>query len=394
MMTAEVSVSTRTVAAVQRVPLIRPDLPSFEEVAGPIREILENGQVTNFGAYVRRLEEAASALLGTHVVAVSSGTLGLLFTLQALGLKPGQRVIVPSFTFMATAQAIRYAGGVPTFAEIGEDFTLDPGDLAMLLATHDDVGAVVPVHTFGLPCQVDALEQIVSDAARQAGRPIPIVYDAAHAFGSSIEGRPVGMFGSAEVFSLSVTKALVSVEGGMVASHNLGLIQRLRKMRNYGIEADYNAFWPGLNGKMSEFHAIVGLATIRRLPALIVERQRKARAYANRVERATSFRLTPWPATVVHTFKDFTVVVPAALEGCRDRVIEFLAARGIETRAYFSPPVHQQASFRGLADRPLCRTEHLSQRVITLPFYTSIGEDEMDYVVAALADAEAELACR
>jgi dTDP-4-amino-4,6-dideoxygalactose transaminase len=370
------------------VPLIKPDLPAFEEVEDAFREVLASGRITNFGKYVSQFEAESEAFLGAPVATVSSGTMGLLFTLQAMGLRPGQRVILPSFTFMATAQAVRYAGGVPVFAEVEDDLTLSPTDLEALLARHEDVAAVIPVHMYGLPARANEIQAVVDAAAARRGEPITVLYDGAHAFGASRGGQRVGGFGTAEVFSLSVTKVLVSVEGGMVASHDPELIGRIRKMRNYGIEANYDTHWPGLNGKMSEFHAIVGVHNLRRLPQLLAERQRKARAYADRIERASAFRLTAWPEDAVHTFKDFTVVVPPHLKAYRDAIIAALGARGVETRAYFYPPVHEQRYFRQFADRPLPVTEDLSRRVITLPFYTSMTEAEMDYVSDALRAAE------
>jgi dTDP-4-amino-4,6-dideoxygalactose transaminase len=374
------------------IPLIKPDLPPFEELEVPFREILDNGRITNFGKYVTQFEQEAGAYLGTQTLTVSSGTLGMVLTLQALGLQPGQKVILPSFTFMATAQAVRYVGAVPLFAEIDEDMTISPADLEQLLARHDDVGVVLPVHAYGLPCHVDEIQQIVDAAAQRRSQPIAVLYDAAHAFGSALNDRKAGSFGNAEVFSLSVTKLLVSVEGGMVSSKDADLIQRIRKMRNYGIEENYNAFWPGMNGKMSEFHAIVGLHNLRRVDDLLAEREQKARYYLQRIETRTHFGTLPWPAGVKHTFKDFTVLLPQTLSDKRDAVISFLKEQGVETRAYFFPPVHEQRLFQQYTDRPLPRTEFLARQVITLPFFTSIGNDEIDYVVEALAAAERSLA--
>jgi dTDP-4-amino-4,6-dideoxygalactose transaminase len=145
-----------------------------------------------------------------------------------------------------------------------------------------------------------------------------------------------------------------------------------------------------MNGKMSEFHAIVGLHNLRRVDQLMAERQERARCYRQRVESATSFRVTAWPANVVHTFKDFTIRLNGGAER-RDAIIGFLAGRGVETRAYFFPPVHEQAYFRQYADRPLPNTERLSRQVITLPFYTTMTHEEMDYVVDALKAAEEEI---
>lgn len=369
------------------IPLIKPDLPTLEEIAGPLTEILGTGRVTNFGKYVQQFEAEAARYLGVHVATVSSGTMGLLFALGACSIRAGTRVVVPSFTFMATAQAALYAGGVPLFAECGEDLTLCPHDLARLLSEHGDISAVIGTHAYGLPCKSKDLESLVAGYARTHGRPVPLIYDAAHAFGSAVDGVRVGGFGEAEVFSLSVTKALVSVEGGMVASRNAALIDRVREMRNYGIRSNYNAMLPGMNGKMSEFHAIVGLYNLGRIDALVRMRQAKARYFYDKLRR-TRFRTIAWAENVVHTFKDFTVLMPRGEEDRRDALMGFLKERGIETRAYFYPPVHEQEYFKRYVDRPLPATERLSRSVITLPFYSSITHSEIDCIVAALKDFE------
>jgi dTDP-4-amino-4,6-dideoxygalactose transaminase len=375
---------------IRQVPLIQPDLPDFDEVSDRFREILGNGRITNFGRYVNEFEKQIGDYVGGQAATTSSGTMGLLFTLQALGVARGTRVIVPSFTFMATAQAVVYAGGIPVFAEVGEDLTLDSMDLSSLLDQHRDATLVIPVHMYGLPCDTEAIEN-VTQTYSAGDRSVRVVYDAAHAFGAARDGRAVGTGGHAEVFSLSVTKVLVSVEGGVVTSRDSALIERIRHMRNYGIEANYDAWYPGLNGKMSEFHAIVGLANLARLDERMELRQHLARAYADRIHRHTEYRVTSWPANVRHTFKDFTVLVPDALAPRREQVSARLKELGIETRAYFYPPVHEQRAFRRYADRALPRTESLARRVLTLPFFTRMSEDDMDYVVDALKRVQREL---
>ena len=375
----------------RRIPLIAPDLPEFEQVAERFREILSNGRISDFGRYVGEFEREISAYTGCSAVTTSSGTMALLFTLQALGVTRGSKVILPSFTFAATAQAIVYAGGVPIFADVGEDLTLDSLDLATLLDQHRDASMVVPVHMYGLPCDTDAIAQVTA-AYSGRGRQVRTIYDGAHAFGARREGRPVGCFGDAEVFSLSVTKVLVSVEGGAVTSRNGELIERIRHMRNYGIESNYDAWYSGLNGKMSEFHAIIGLANLEKLDERMELRQRLARSYMARIAERTDFRVTSWPADVRHTFKDFTVLLPDALVGKRELLIARLLERGIETRAYFYPPVHEQRWFSKYADRPLPRTESLARRVLTLPFFTRMTDEDMDYVVECLSRARRELA--
>ena len=241
---------------------------------------------------------------------------------------------------------------------------------------------------YGLPCRVEAIQQVVNCARKKRNRPLHLIFDAAHAFGAALNGRRVRGFGDAEIFSLSVTKALVAVEGGLVSSRDENLIRRIKKMRNYGIEENYDTHWPGLNGKMSEFHAIVGLENLKRLNKILAIRKKNAAHFGKEIEEKTSFRTVPLPTQVTHTFKDFTIVVPPKLKARRDAVIRFLKENGVETRAYFYPPVHEQTFFKRFSDRSLPVTEDLSRRVITLPFYTSITEEEMNYMVEILVEAE------
>jgi dTDP-4-amino-4,6-dideoxygalactose transaminase len=375
---------------IMNLPFVKPDLPSFSDVESEFREILGNGKITNFGKYVTAFEEEAAAYLGggVQVVTTCNATTGMIFALQALGLKPGQAVILPSLTFMATAQAVLYAGGLPVFAEVGDDYTLSVPDLELLLRKRKDTAVVMPVHTYGLPCHVQEIQAAVDCAAKDTGARISILYDAAHAFGSAVGPQRVGTYGDAEVFSLSVTKMLVSVEGGMIASRHPTLIRQVRRMRNYGIEDNYDTHWPGLNGKMSEFHAIIGRHNLRRVQAFVEERRKQAKYFMDQIRLRSCYQTQAWPQGVTHTFKDFTVRLPESMKGLRQVVMGFLKERGIETRAYFHPPLHEQTYFKRFADRPLPRTTDLARRVITLPFYTTITQAEMDYVVDALLESQ------
>ena len=372
----------------RNVPLIKPDLPPFDEVAGLFEQAMVSGRVTNFGANLKQFESEAAEFLGRPVATVSSGSMGLLFALQSWGLQRGQKVILPSFTFMATAQAIVQAGGVPLFADINDELTIAVDDLKQLLDQHDDVAAVMPVHMYGLPCHVDQIKTLVDEYSQKRSRRTGLIYDAAHAFGSAVDDRCVGSFGDAEVFSLSVTKALSSVEGGMIAADDEAFLDRIRKMRNYGIENNYNAAWPGLNGKMSEFHAIVGVANLRRLPGVMETREKQAAYYENAINTRTGFVTIARPSNITHTFKDFTILVPEGKSDRRPHIVAFLKERGIETRSYFDPPVHQQDYFRKYTDRPLPKTDALAARVLTIPFFTTIEQADMDYVVDQLVEAE------
>src|SRR5262249_28200085 len=138
------------------------------------------------------------------------------------------------------------------------------------------------------------------------------------------------------------------------------LIARIRKMRNYGIESDYHTFWPGMNGKMSEFHAIIGVENLKRLDELMAARQKKAKYFFDRIQSVSSFVPAPWPKDVLHTFKDLTVLTPEKREGKRHAVVSYLKERDIKPRSYFFPPLHEQKYFQPYVDRSLPATEQLS----------------------------------
>jgi dTDP-4-amino-4,6-dideoxygalactose transaminase len=376
---------------VLNIPLMKPDVPSLAEIDSDLHRAFSSTRLSTFSHYVQAFERAASSYLNATAVTVPSCTTGLILALQACGLRPGQAVIAPSFTFMATAHAILYAGGVPVFADVDHTLTLSPAHIEYLLHRHEDVGAVLPVHAFGLPCDVKAIEAVVARFRHKIGRQIPIVYDAAHAFGASRDGKRVGGFGEAEVFSLSMTKPLTSIEGGIVSSNTPAVVERLRLMRNFGMVGDYNAVAPGMNGKMSELHAIIGLHNLHRMDERIRQRLEKARYYRESIKRLTLLETSPWTGGAVHTFKDFVVLLPKPHAMLRDEVRTSLMKRGIETRAYFSPPVHRQDFFRRFSMESLPYTDDVASRVIILPFFTTISAAQMDYVVDNLVQVQCEL---
>src|SRR6185436_12642890 len=169
-------------------------------------------------------------------------------------------------------------------------------------------------------CRVDEIQALVDAYGRRHNRKTAVLYDAAHGLGSAIGDRRVGSFGDAEVFSLSATKLLVSIEGGLVASRDHEFLDRLRTMRNYGLE-NYDAKMPGLNAKMSELHAIIGLHNARRLPELVAKRQEVAREYAALIRELTSFTPLIAPEGVQSTYKDFTILLPPAMKDHRPQII-------------------------------------------------------------------------
>src|SRR5262245_35094563 len=234
-----------------------------------LRPSYEQGILTN-GPLVRDLEARVADRLGVaDVVAVASCTAGLMLTIQAL-VRPNHPVLMPSFTFAATAHAAAWAGTVPRFAECGtDDFLLDLGDAATRL---DGSAAIVATHVFGAPCHPERVEAL-------AAASIPVVFDAAHAFGATRRGRPVGGFGAAEVFSLSPTKVLVAGEGGLVTTDDAAPAEQVRIGRDYGNPGTYDTTFAGLNARLSEFHAAMALESLSELDEHLARRRQLVATY-------------------------------------------------------------------------------------------------------------------
>ncbi|GAA0702322.1 aminotransferase class I/II-fold pyridoxal phosphate-dependent enzyme [Kitasatospora atroaurantiaca] len=349
------------------LPLTRVQVPDREALLGRLGGILDSGQLTN-GRTVAELEEAAAELLEVpHVVAVSNCTAGLMLVLQAAGVGGGRPVVMPGFTFSATAHAAHWAGGTPLFAEAREqDITLDPADAEARLKSADRPAALMATHVYGTPCQVEELQRIADTAG------VPLVYDAAHGFGSSRQGVPVGGFGLAEVFSMSPTKVAVAGEGGLVATRDGALAATLRTARDYGNPGDYNTLFPGLNARMSELHAAVGLNWLAVLPERVAHRGALVAEFAAAVAGLPGLRLAlPEPGDV-STFKDLTLILDSEHFGLTaDQLARALKAEGIDTRRYFHPPVQRQQAYAhlGQADA-LPVTDRLAAAVLTVPLWS------------------------
>ncbi|MGH8773878.1 MAG: DegT/DnrJ/EryC1/StrS family aminotransferase [Jiangellaceae bacterium] len=359
------------------LPFVRPARPPLAAVAARLEPSYERGLLTN-GPLVREFEAVvADRLAVSDVVAVSSCTSGLMLVLQALST-PGSQVVMPSFTFSATAHAAAWARGVPAFAECrAEDGQIDVDDAAGRVA---GASALVGVHMFGAPCEPERVEALGRDAG------LPVVFDAAHAFGATRRGRPIGGFGTAEVFSLSPTKPLTAGEGGLVCTSDPDLAERVRHGRDYGNPGDYDTRFAGLNGRMSELHAAIALEALPGLDGHLARRQELADRYAKGLSAVPGVQPQRVDADDRSTFKDFTIVVDEQSYGAaRDHIVTALRSDGIDTRCYFSPPVHRQQAYRTARLPDLPTTDRLAARVISLPLWRDLPDDAVDRVVDVLA---------
>jgi dTDP-4-amino-4,6-dideoxygalactose transaminase len=361
----------------ERVPIVSPEGLPGEEFLRDVRRILGSRQLTN-ATFVRRFEEAAEEYLGVaHCVAVSSCTAGLVLTLQALDLQG--EIILPSFTFHASAHSLLWNGLKPVFADCDpETFCVDPHSIKLQLSAR--TAAILAVHLFGNPASIVEIQTIASDAS------IPLICDAAHAFGSDINCRRVGNFGVVEVFSFSPTKLLVAGEGGMIATRDTDLARTLRVARNYGDSGNYDPELAGLNARMSEFHAALALHGLNGLDARIDRRNQIRLHYERRLRPISGLSFQRIPLGNRSSCKDFAVLVDEAAFGkSRDWLCEALEKENIQVRRYFYPPVHRQKLYRDIWDkRPLPVTESISESILNLPIYSTLSDENVEKICDAI----------
>jgi len=350
----------------ERVPMLRPALPEAAELLEHYAALLGSGQITN-GATVRRLEQAAARYLDVaECVAVSSCTSGLMLVERCLGLTG--RVIVPSFTFFATAHSLLWNCLEPVLVDCDPlTWNIDPVRVRRALERVPGVSAILAVHVFGNPAPAQELEQIAQDAG------VRLIFDAAHGFGARRQGRSAGGWGDAEVFSLSPTKLLVAGEGGLVATQDPELARALRAARNYGDAGDYDCAVLGLNARMTEFQAALALASLPLVEQHVERRNRVAAAYQSCLAGEPGIAFQQIRRDDRSSCKDFSVVFDEMRFGATRQMIQSaLRLDHVETRRYFDPPLHRQRLYRRFYQPELDRLENtdaVSRGVLSLPIY-------------------------
>ena len=344
-------------------------LIGLEERAA-VDRVMRSGLLAQ-GPEVAAFEREFGAIVdGRMCVAVNSGTSALLLALLAMGVGVGDEVLVPSFSFAATANAVRLAGAEPVFVDIEDgSFCLDPS--AAEAAVTDRTRALIPVHLYGHPAQMPALAAV---AARHG---LLVLEDAAQAHAASLNGIPVGAWGSAAAFSFYPTKNMTSGEGGMVTTADDGLAHRVRLLRNQGMERRYENELVGFNARMSDLHASIGRVQLGYLADWTKRRQDHARFLDDNLLGVV---IPPVASGATHVYHQYTVRIPED----RDGFAAALAERGVESGIYYPIPIHRLPSFDLRLD--LARTERAAAEVLSLPVHPSLEQDDLEQIVTAVND--------
>jgi dTDP-4-amino-4,6-dideoxygalactose transaminase len=349
----------------------RPLLPPLKELWPELEDIWRSGWLTNGGAKHKQLEESLSfALRATHLSLFNNGTIAMIVGCQALRLSG--EVITTPFTFPATPHVLTWNGITPVFADIHpETMTLDPTAIAPLITGRTT--GILAVHVYGMPCHVYEIQQI-ADAYG-----LRVIYDGAHAYGCEIDGESITRFGDATMLSFHATKLFHTAEGGALVVQDASTKKRVDFLKNFGIKNEIEVVMPGINGKMNELQAALGLVNLRHLENERRRRSAVANVYRKRLAEIGDVRCFTCPSNVRSGEQYFIIrVARASVPGLRDRLYEGLKAYNIFTRRYFYPLCSDASCYRSLPSAdvgklPIAR--QMANEVLALPFFGSLGEE-------------------
>jgi dTDP-4-amino-4,6-dideoxygalactose transaminase len=362
------------------IPIVQPTLHDFEAVIAEFRQAWESGQITT-GVFTRRFEAAVEEKLQVpHAVMVQSCTAGMMLVLKALELQG--EVILPAFTWTSTAHAVVWNGLTPVFADITPgSYTLDPQAVARAVSAH--TAAIMPVNVFGCPPDYEAFAQIARDNR------LPLVYDSAQGLGSRFRQKDgawhySGRFGAAEVFSMSPTKVVSAMEGGLITTHDAELAAKLRQMRDYGKTPDgQDIAWLGLSARVPEINAIVARHNFLQLDHLTARRRHLIAAYRESLGSLPGVRYQETPSTCESSGNYFTLFIGPGARVSRDQAYEYLKKNGIQAKKYFYPALHLQKVHQE-AGRPyrgkLPVTEAAAAAGLALPLFSHMTQDIIQQV--------------
>jgi len=354
----------------------RPNIGNRQQLLARINDLLDRRWFTNNGPYVHEFESRLSELLGVkHCIAVCNATIGLAITIRALGMTG--EVITPSFTFIATAHALQWQEITPVFCDIDpQTHNLDPRCVAALITPRTT--GILATHVWGRPCAIEPLIEIAQH------HNLKLMFDAAHAFGCSYAGHMIGNFGEAEVFSFHATKFFNTFEGGAVTTNSDELAAKIRLMTNFGFSGYDRVIYLGVNGKMSEPAAAMGLTGLECLDEFVAVNRRHYKRYEEALADVPGVRMIQYEEAERNNYQYVVLEIDeTATHITRDLISSALHAENVLARRYFYPGCHRMEPYRSYfphAGLLLPETEKLCQRVLSLPTGTGVEAQDVDLI--------------
>jgi dTDP-4-amino-4,6-dideoxygalactose transaminase len=357
------------------IPINAPQIGSRE--VEMVVKVLKSGVLTSRGAsgsMVAGFEKAyAQFVEAKHAVAVNSGTAALHLALLAAQVKPGDEVVVPSFTFVATAEAVVLCGAKPVFVDINpQTFNMNPERLREAISSKTK--AVVPVDLYGLPADMQAISEIAKE------HDLVVVEDAAQAHGASYKGKPPGYFADMACWSFYASKNMTTGEGGMITTNIDEYAKVLRCMRSHGEKGEYVSSMLGHNYRMPEIEAAIGMAQLERLPSFLEKRRRNAQHLTGKLEVSKRLTLPTEPEGYRHSWYLYTVRLRDGKSAYRDRIVDELRKHGIGAAVYYGTPVHLMPYYRQFTAYELRETERASEQVFSLPIHPGVTPQQIEFI--------------
>lgn len=355
------------------------NLPKIgEEEIEAVVSVMRSGMLTSglgAGPKVLEFERNYAEFAGVkHAIAVNTGTAALHAALMAVGIKAGDEVILPSFTFVATAEAVVLAGGKPVFTDIDpKTYTLAPAVVEKAITKKTK--AIVPVDLYGLPADIKPIREI---AARQN---IAIVEDCAQSHGAIYEGKPAGALADIACWSLYAAKNIGTGEGGVVTTDNDDLAEKVRMVRTHGEKVKYTSIMLGTNYRMTEIQAAIGVVQLKRLPDFFAKRFRNAQRLTKNLRNTETITLPPKLENREPSWYLYTIRIDDVTEDKRNSIIKQMHDKGIGAEAYYPTPIHQMPYYKQtFGDFNLPETEKAANQVISLPIHPGVTEEQIDFI--------------
>lgn len=348
----------------------RPNIGDQKAFMRLAQQIFDNDWLTNNGPMLREFERRiATKLQVKHCVAMCNGTIALEIAIRALGLK--DEVIVPSWTFIATAHALYWQDITPVFADIDPATqNLDPDAVRRMITPR--TSGIIGVHLWGRPAPVAELQSIADEHG------LKLMFDAAHAFGCSAGGKIIGQFGRCEVLSFHATKIFNTFEGGAIVTNDDELADTMRLMRNFGFSGYDNVIYPGTNGKLTEMNAAAGLVNLDALPKFIESNLNNYHCYAEALSDIDGVKLIAYDTENDPNYQYVVLEIAPESRVSRDEIVSTLQAENVLARRYFWPGCHRMKPYRDLfphAGLMLRNSEALAERIVVLPTGPSLDGD-------------------
>ena len=360
----------------QNIFVTQPFLPPLEEFIPYLQEIWSNKILTNGGQFHQQLERELCSYLGVPYISLfSNGTLGLITALQALRVTG--EVITTPYSFVATAHSLLWNGNVPVFVDISPDtLNIDPDKIEAAITPRTT--AIMPVHCYGNPCDVKAIDEIADKYN------LRVIYDAAHAFGVRYSGNSLLNHGDLSVLSFHATKVFNTFEGGAIVCQDLKTKQRIDRLKNFGFVDEVTVMAPGINGKMSEVNAAMGIAQLRHMPRVLECRREIDRVYREALKDIPGIKCIDFIEVDDFNYSYFPVVVDRSFSVTRDELYDILKFNGVFARRYFYPLISSFSMYRGLPSANydnLPVANRMANEIICLPIFPTLENRDQEFII-------------